>query len=175
MNLALALDRFKDLELKVSKFYRRCSQAASERKWKDFFEEVACEEYDHAMLLAEISAKNKNKKLSLIVPVHIVDRLEDFIDELESDVDGDFDLNWALEKMVQIEKSELNSVYESALHYHTFNAFPRESMDRLSEKLTLHIARIKQFIEVSSDIPAIREQAARLEVKPQNCYKITSG
>jgi hypothetical protein len=68
----------------------------------------------------------------------------------------------------------LNSVYESAIHYYTFNAIPRQPMDSLSENLSSHIARIKQFIEVSSDLPAIREQAALLDVKPQNCYKITS-
>ncbi|MDP2807146.1 MAG: hypothetical protein Q8O74_03285, partial [bacterium] len=84
------------------------------------------------------------------------------------------DLNWAFEKMVQIESSELNSVYESALHYYTFNAFSRDSMNGLAESMSSHIARIKQAIEASSDSSALREQAARLEVKPQNCYKITS-
>ncbi|MDP2807287.1 MAG: hypothetical protein Q8O74_04015, partial [bacterium] len=80
MNLALALDKFKDIELKVSKFYHSCSLAASERKWKDFFEEAACEESDHARLLAEIASKTRNKKLNLLIPAHIADRLDNFID-----------------------------------------------------------------------------------------------
>jgi len=173
MYLDRAMNRLADLELKAAQAYLRAAQAFETREFKQFFAEMAREELDHARAILEMMASVKPSTYDLAVTEAKLEEAAGAIARCSSALINHEDLEAAFVAIAEMEGTEINSIYESVLHYYTNQLLPSHGVEVFHQSTEVHIRMLREAAGRFGLEPGVRGQLEGLAVKPLGYYKVT--
>ncbi|HBE73556.1 MAG TPA: hypothetical protein DDW31_05655, partial [candidate division Zixibacteria bacterium] len=136
-----------------------------------FFIKMAKEELKHARTLLEMAPRAKDDDFDLAVSAGDLEAMERVLAESLRTVPRAKGLDGIFTAICRMEQGELNSIYESVLHYYTNQLLPRGGVEVFLQSTEVHIAMLREAGEKFGLSGKTKGELETLRVKEVNYYK----
>lgn len=171
MKLIDVLDRLSVLEIRASEVYSRAALAGDGLEARLFFIKMAKEELKHARTLLEMAPRASSAAFDLALSAGDLEAVNKTVDEALRTVPRAKGLDGIFTAICRMEQGELNSIYESVLHYYTNQMLPRGGVEVFRQSTEVHIAMLREAGEKFGLGAAVRKELEGLRVKRLDYYK----
>ncbi len=171
MDLFLAIESLSSAELKSSEVYLRAALASSELEVRQFFVDMAQEELKHARTLLEMSPQVRFGAFDLALSAGDLEAVDKTVDEAMEAVRKSGNADQLFYALARMEKGELNSIYESVLHFYTNHLVPWLKVMSFHHSTERHISMLKEAVAKFGLGERTRQEIESLSVKPPNYYR----
>jgi hypothetical protein len=169
MKLNEALDKCKDLELKMSEVYLWCSSHYEGIELRQLFFEMSNQEQAHARMLDEIARAHKGSEIKIELTTDVIAREEDLLNKMIQFVKLKPELDELLLRIADMESQEVNLIFESICQ-----------SDIIGTKLSgsagintkFHINLLKKAVESLPLKEATKQAIYGIQIRDKHYYRL---
>ncbi len=167
MRLSQALPVFKGLELKMSEAYLWCSINFEGYELRRFFSEMTDAELGHARALESLASRPESAKAAIDLPPNLIEGIRADLEAKVRELAGERDVHRAFQLIAEMEKSELNAVFDSIVR-----GLAELNLAHLEISTRQHIASIREAAGRFGIASEAREALDELPVRDRSYYRL---
>lgn len=171
MRLSQAIEGLSAAELRSSEVYLRAALASDGLEARQFFIDMAKEELKHARTLLEMAPQARSGAFDLALSAGDLEAVNKTVEEAMKAVRKAGGADQLFSALARMEKGELNSIYESVLHFYTNHLVPWPKVETFRHSTERHIVMLKEAGARFGLGGRIREELESLSVKKTDYYK----